>query len=344
MKKIKELWPEQPLILICRQGVGEFFAKTRLVDEVLEVKKGDRESYRHVLGGLKHREIDKLISPHESLRTAFFAQKIKAQKKISFAKPWNGIFYNERVLKNSSLPDAIRQLSLLQGMDEELRNKIQKYSEEEKPYFVAKNGKLSSPPEWSSMSLRGFYNSHGSEVAKALAKVHLNQRLLNKSVALFPGSVWATKRWTEEGFIQVGQKLSVEGVSVLLMGGPGEEDLCRKIANKIPGALDVCAQTSIHESALILSQVRAVVGNDSASMHLAATSETPSVVIFGPTVLEFGFRPWQKHVYAVEKSELHCRPCGKHGHNKCPIKTHVCMKQISPDEVLEKLQGVLNEI
>ncbi|MGZ3744706.1 MAG: glycosyltransferase family 9 protein, partial [Pseudobdellovibrionaceae bacterium] len=126
MKKIKELWPEQPLILICRQGVGEFFAKTRLVDEVLEVKKGDRESYRHVLGGLKHREIDKLISPHESLRTAFFAQKIKAQKKISFAKPWNGIFYNERVLKNSSLPDAIRQLSLLQGMDEELRNKIQK--------------------------------------------------------------------------------------------------------------------------------------------------------------------------------------------------------------------------
>jgi heptosyltransferase-2 len=67
------------------------------------------------------------------------------------------------------------------------------------------------------------------------------------------------------------------------------------------------------------------------------------VVIYGPTVLEFGFRPWQDHVSVVEKLGLPCRPCGKHGHNKCPIKTHVCMKEISPHEVFERLQGVLRE-
>jgi heptosyltransferase-2 len=78
-------------------------------------------------------------------------------------------------------------------------------------------------------------------------------------------------------------------------------------------------------------------------MHLAATSETPSVVIFGPTILEFGFRPWQDRVFVVETHGLACRPCGKHGHKKCPIGTHICMKQISKDEVLEKLQGVLHE-
>jgi heptosyltransferase-2 len=343
MKKMKELWPDQLLILVCRKGVGDFFAKTHMVDEVLEVKKGDSESYRHVLERLKELKIDKLISPHESMRTSFFVQKIKANKKISFTKPWNRFFYNERIVKNYALPDPIRQLSLLQGMDVSLKAQIEKYSEEAKPYAVAKSGRLAAPPEWSSMSLVDYYKSQGSEISKVLVKVHLNPTLLKKSIALFPGSVWATKRWTEEGFVQVGQILSAQGTPVLIMGGPGEEELCARIAEKIPGASNLCSKTSIYESALLLSQVAAVIGNDSASMHLAATSETPSVVIFGPTILKFGFRPWQKHIYVVEKSEMKCRPCGKHGHNKCPIKTHACMKQISQDEVLEKLQGVLHE-
>lgn len=343
MKKIKELWPEQKLILVCRKGVGEFFAKSFLVDEVLEITKGDRESYHQVLRGLKRTEIDKLICPHESVRTAMFVQQIKAQRKISFASWWNIFFFHERILKNYALPDALRQLSLLQGLDPALNSKIQKYSEEAEPYAAAQNGRLPAPPPWASMSLRYFYDRQENEIARLLQKVQSTPALLEGAVALFPGSVWATKRWTEEGFTQVGQSLSARGTGVLVMGGPGEGELCARVAEKIPGAVNLCAKTSIYESALILSRVAAVIGNDSASMHLAATSETPSVVIFGPTVLEFGFRPWQEHVYVVEKPDLLCRPCGKHGHQKCPIKTHDCMKLIKKEEVLQKLQGVLDE-
>ncbi len=343
MKKIKELWPDQKLILVCRKGVGEFFLKTQMVDEVLEIQKNDGESYRKALRALKETEIDRVISPHESVRTAFFVQKLKAKQKIGFAKPWNGFFFSNRISKNHDLPEVIRQLTLLQGIDESLRGKIQKYSEEANPHGLAKNGKLSATPEWASMNLRAFYSRHKNDIVQALAKVNLNEITLSKSVAFFPGSVWATKRWTEEGFIQIGQSLSNQGVPIIIMGGPGEEELCARIAKQIPEALDICARTSVYEAALILSKVAALVGNDSASMHLAATAETPSVVIFGPTVLEFGFRPWQDHAYVVEKQGLTCRPCGKHGHNKCPIKTHLCMKQISQDEVLAKLQGVLHE-
>ena len=81
MKKIKELWPDQKLILVCRKGIGEFFAKTGIVDEVFEIKKGDGESYRRVLESLKSTSVNKVISPHESLRTAFFVRQIKAQEK-----------------------------------------------------------------------------------------------------------------------------------------------------------------------------------------------------------------------------------------------------------------------
>lgn len=343
MKRIKVLWPEQKLVLVCRRGVGDFFARTGLVDEVLEIKKGDSSSYAHVLTTLRQTDIEKIISPHESVRTAFFVWRLKARAKIAFAKPWNWVFYGERVAKNYDLPDAIRQLSILQNHDADLKNKIESYARDEKPYAVAADGLLAKTPAWASVSLKGFYQTHVADIEAALAKVQLARTTAEKSVALFPGSVWATKRWTEEGYVQAGQKLAEQSVPVLVMGGPGEEELCARVAKQIPGARDLCAKTSIYESALILSQLTAVVGNDSASMHLAATSETASVVIFGPTVLEFGFRPWQDRVYVVEKHGLACRPCGKHGHNLCPIGTHVCMKQITKDEVLEKLQGVLHE-
>lgn len=344
MKKIKELWPDQKLILVCRNGIGDFFSRTQLVDEVFEIKKGDSESYRKVLQALRPFKVERVISAHESLRTAFFVRKIKAREKISFTKIWNGFFYDVRIQKNHELPDAIRQLSLLQGCDSDLKNKIASYAKVKDAYVVAKDGKLSGPPNWASMSLRGFYENHATEIQEALSKFSLSKELLVKAVALFPGSVWATKRWTEEGYVRTGQTLAAQGVPVLVMGGPGEEELCTRVSGKIPGALNLCAKTSIYESALILSQLAAVVGNDSASMHLAATSETPSVVIFGPTVLEFGFRPWQDQVYVVEKQGLSCRPCGKHGHQKCPIGTHICMKSLGHAEVLEKLKGVLRGI
>lgn len=342
MRKIKALWPNQALILVCRQGLGEFFLKTRLVDEVHEIKKGESESYRRVSELLGRHSIERVISPHESLRTAFFARSLKARQKISFAKGWNIFFYDTRPRKKVFHPEALRQLGLLQHFDSELQKNLEALAPTTPASTVDEEGRLPAPPEWASMSLRPFYETQQQEVLALLAKWNLSLETLKKSVALFPGSVWATKRWTEEGFIQVGQSLSQQGVPVLVMGGPGEEALCARVAQHIPHSVDLCGKTRIFESALLLSQAAGVVGNDSASMHLAATSETPSVVIFGPTVLEFGYRPWQAQVYLVEKQNMECRPCGKHGHKLCPLGTHACMKKIEKEEVLAKVKRILS--
>ena len=47
------------------------------------------------------------------------------------------------------------------------------------------------------------------------------------------------------------------------------------------------------------------------------------------------YRPWQNKAVVVQNKNLDCRPCGKHGHASCPIKTHECMKSIAPSQVLE---------
>jgi heptosyltransferase-2 len=328
--------------LVCRRGVGEFFLKTQLVDDVIEVKKGDAGSYEAAVGQLRALDINKVFSAHGSVRTAFFIRQLEATEKIGFMNWWNRFFYDRRVVKDLSLPDAIRQMSLLLPYDKELQNRMLA-----DPLAAGTanqpdgEDRLSPPPAWASMSLRSFYQAQTRETGELFARLGLEPSRASASVALFPGSVWATKRWTKEGFIGTGQQLRARGMDVLVMGGPGEESLCAEVAAAIPGAKDLCGKTKIYESALVLSQVAGVVGNDSASLHLAATCETPSVAVFGPTVLSFGFRPWQQNAFIAEYKDLPCRPCGKHGHQVCPIGTHACMKQISAEAVGRRLEKAL---
>jgi heptosyltransferase II len=65
------------------------------------------------------------------------------------------------------------------------------------------------------------------------------------------------------------------------------------------------------------------------------------LAVFGPTVKELGFYPYSKKAVVVENNNVACRPCGLHGHKKCPNQTNECMKSITPIEVFEALETLL---
>lgn len=343
LRKIKQLWPGEPVGLLCRQGLGDFFRHLGLVDQVFEIRKGDSSSYRAARKAiLAQGPWARIISPHTSLRTAFFVRSLGVPERISFQKGWNFPFFTERQRVDPQWPDALRQLSLVSSKDKVLEENLRQYALSRRAYARAEGGRLSPAPTWASMGLRETLR----------ADVETWQKLLRRwpwlesgtpRVALFPGSVWATKKWTEEGFEQVGRELVREGFDVLIMGGPGEEDICSRLAMKIPGARPLGGLTSIWESALILSRADLTITNDSASAHLSCVSETACLAIFGPTTIEFGFRPWGSKVAVAEKEGLFCRPCGPHGHRRCPRGTHECMKNLAPVDVLERARSLISE-
>ncbi len=337
------LWPEQKILLVCRKGFGDFFKYTGLVDHVFEVKKGDAKSYRQALQNIKQHNIEHLISPHESWRTAFFCQKIKAKRKITFKKFIKGFFFDDLIVCDYRLPDPLRQMSLLENLDPKLKTLISEYIQSGKPYAVADSGHLSATPEWASMGLRTQFISDLKSFESVQKKYSLEHLEFKKVILMFPGSVWATKRWTESGFIQTGQDLKSQGFEVIVMGGPGEEVLSERVAAQIKGSLCLAGKTSIYESALVIAHASLVIGNDSAASHMASMCETPLIAMFGPTILEFGYRPWSSKAYVLETRGLKCRPCGKHGHKECPIGTLICMKEISPERVTKKAIEVLTK-
>ncbi len=339
LKRIRSL-SDEPLALVCRHGLGDFFLKVGLVDQVFEIQKGEAKTYEKAANDLNQLDLKTIFVPHQSLRTHLFLSQLKAVNKVGFSSWWNHFFLTVRIKKDLALPEAIRLQSLLIQSDPGLAPLIKKYKHTRGAYKVTE-GLLSAPPPWSAMGLKDKFLDDKSTWARFLERRGLSARRGKPWVLIFPGSVWATKRWTAQGFGEVSRKLLERGFEVFLMGAPNEERLCEEVAAMAPGSYMLAGQTTIYESALMLARAALVIGNDSASMHLAACAETPLISLFGPTVIEFGFRPWSDQAYLVQRSGLPCRPCGPHGHQECPLTTHRCMKEISSESVLALVKKIL---
>jgi heptosyltransferase-2 len=331
MKSKKNPWE---ITLVCRKGFGKLLLELRLVDQVYEIKKGHRESYQTALVDLSREKFDLLLCPHESVRSALFSFQIAATEKIGFERWWNRVFFSRRIVKDASLPESLRQMSLLSDTDFELKKSISEFARNELDWVSQGHETLSPVPAWASPEV---------SIPTPFPELASKYGIAEKFVCLFPGSVWKTKQWTELGFTQIGKACIAEGLQVLIMGGPGEELLTQRIHQTMGPALNLTAQTSLNESLAILARAQLVITNDSAGQHLAALAKTPTVSIFGPTVLDFGFRPWSSRAIVVENRELSCRPCGMHGHHRCPIGTHECMESIKADKVMEKVRLLLSQ-
>jgi heptosyltransferase-2 len=328
LKYLRRTFPEAEISLICRKGFASLFKDLKLVNEAYEIKKKDKASYQAVARQLQVKEFDLLLSPHESLTTAMLVRKLKSRNKIGFHRWWNALFFHRRIRRDLSLPESLRQMSLLQEQDTNLKEQIQNFRKVDLEWKKKEQSLLTPVPDWASpiVELPNLWN-----------ELQACFQLPPRSICLFPGSVWKTKQWIKEGFIEVGKKLAEKGNSILILGGPGEENLCEEIASQIPGAQSLAGKTSQLETIVILSRADKVLSNDSAGQHLAALVGVATVSVFGPTVLDFGYRAWNSKAQVVERRGLSCRPCGKHGHQVCPIGTHECMKNISANEVLAEI-------
>jgi len=148
-------------------------------------------------------------------------------------------------------------------------------------------------------------------------------------VALAPGAVGPSKRWTTEGYAALTRRLIADGCAVWVLGGPNEKELATAIIGDC-GARDLTG-TDLRDAVLALAAAAVAVSNDSGLLHVAAAAGTPSIGIFGPTS-PWHWAPLNPLAAVIEtQSELSCRPCHK---PVCRLVHHRCMHDIAPETVL----------
>ena len=164
----------------------------------------------------------------------------------------------------------------------------------------------------------------------------------DKLIGFCPGARHFTKRWPEEYFIELGNKLVQNGYTIVLFGGKSDKTICKEINNAISGSTNLANDDDLLQTAADMKFCRAVVCNDSGLMHTASAVGTKVIAIFGSTVKEFGFAPYNCSNLILENNSLTCRPCSHIGRSNCPKKHFECMILIKPEFVFEKLTAFLN--
>lgn len=95
------------------------------------------------------------------------------------------------------------------------------------------------------------------------------------------------RRWPAPRYAEVAAALreAVPGLRIVLMGSAVDRAETDAVLEALPpgAALDLVGRTSVPEARAVLARVDAFVCHDSALLHLAGSTGTPVVAIFGPT-------------------------------------------------------------
>ena len=158
-------------------------------------------------------------------------------------------------------------------------------------------------------------------------------------VTMTPGSVWFTKQYPVEKWIE-----TVAGfpktITIYLLGGKENTTACEriKIESGNSNTVVLAGKLSFLQSAALMKGAVMNYVNDSAPLHFASAVNAPVTAIFCSTVPAFGFTPLSDQSYIIETTEnLACRPCGLHGYKACPEGHFRCALSIDTNRLKETL-------
>jgi lipopolysaccharide heptosyltransferase II len=184
-----------------------------------------------------------------------------------------------------------------------------------------------------------------TEVVKP--KLYLSDETLKKTeflkskpyITLAPTSVWFTKQFPVEKWIEFLSELNFDG-NIYLIGAPSDKEACQRMIDASGKGENLCGQLSLIESVGLIKDAQMNYVNDSAPMHFASAVNAPTCAIFCSTVPSFGFGPLSDNSSIVEIEEnLSCRPCGLHGKRECPEGHFKCGKNIDVKRLTQLLDN-----
>ncbi|MCX6129639.1 MAG: glycosyltransferase family 9 protein [Proteobacteria bacterium] len=185
---------------------------------------------------------------------------------------------------------------------------------------------------------------HKSPLLEASLQKYGQARLLG----IAPGSVWATKRWPVEYFIELGRELLKSSDVVLVILGSQDEQATAATLEQGLGTdknrcLNLAGKTSLDDLRALYPRLSLLISNDSSPLHYASAFQVPTLAIFGATVPAMGFGP-RSALSRVAQIDLACRPCSDHGPMRCPLGHFDCMKKLQPALVGRMALEILSEI
>jgi heptosyltransferase-2 len=162
-----------------------------------------------------------------------------------------------------------------------------------------------------------------------------NLERIENRVLIAPGAKHFTKRYPINKFISLCKLFYSKGISIDLIGGEDEIENSKELIESKYISNSFIGKLSLLETTELIANSKLLITNDSSLMHIASARKTPIIAIFGSSIKELGFTPYQSP-FDIFEVDLNCRPCSHIGRTKCPKKHFNCMNRISENDIFQK--------
>jgi ADP-heptose:LPS heptosyltransferase len=333
IRALKRAMPDAHLSYLVERESAAVVAGNPNLDEVIVIRRSRGLSRiiddARLAWGLRKRRFDLVIDMHGGPRSGWLTLATGAPQRIGYEIPGRSWMYTRRIRRDRELRprhSVLNQWDLLQGIA---------------GWTVGEPDPVRDAVE--------MVPDAGSErrVGERLASAGVNASHHLIVVHVSAGNPF--RRWPEEAFVRLIAGLAAEPERrLILSSGPSDRLAADRIASSARQILGPAHASRVldygdfdlGELRALVARSRLFIGGDTGPLHIAATTATPVVAVFGPT-LPARSAPWRDPAYqtaSVEVDGLSCRPCDQ---RTCAPGDFRCLTTLRPDDVLAAAERLL---
>lgn len=273
---------------------------------VLEKKQSIRDFFK-LIRLIRKEKYDAVLDFHGGPRASLITLFSKAKLKVGYRIKYKNFIYNiklPRSPKTGHIHSAENHINFIKVLGVNV--------DSSPPLYIPQ------AQENESEKVKKFIEENGLEESKIIT-IHISA-----------GNEF--RNWGVDNLVQITNLLAQRPeVKIVLIGANEDQKAEKEILKKstVP-LLSLVGSLNLREVKELISRSSLIVGPDSGPMHIAASTSTPIIALFGPT-LPAHFAPWQTRAFVIEK-ELDCRPCKQ---RRCIYEDFRCLRSIKPEEVYE---------
>jgi lipopolysaccharide heptosyltransferase III len=327
IRALRRRFPDATLTYLVERDAAAVVTGNPHLDEVLVVERS-RGAMRvlddlRLAWRLRRRRFDVVIDMHGGPRSSWLAFATGAPQRVGYDVAGRRWMYTRTVARPRELRprhSVLNQWDLLGGIDGWVDTAPQPAMDAvEMPLDQASDARIA-----------GRLSAAGVRPGDALIVVHVSANN-------------PFRRWPEPAFMELVAGLArvASNRRVILSSGPSDREAAGRIAAgarerlgsaAAPRVLDF-GEFDLSELHALIGRSQLFVGGDSGPLHIAATTRTPVVAIYGPT-LPVRSSPWRSPdliTESVEVPNLPCRPCDQ---RVCAPGDYRCLTRLAPQDVL----------
>lgn len=254
--------PEAAITWITRRESHPLLERNPYITEILDFGEG-------ALAQLQVRQFDRVVNLDAGKSSAALASMAKAARK-------DGYVLDPRGIVQPTNAAARRWLEM--GIFDDLKRSGARTYQDLMLEIIGLSG-----------ARHGYVFNLGSDERAAgrahLARLGVDVRRPVVGLNAGAGSRWELKRWREDGYLELVERLSARhGVQFVLLGGPGERELhARLLSRSSVPLVDSGCDNAVRHFAALIAACTVIVTGDTLAMHLSLALGRRTVALFGPT-------------------------------------------------------------